>query len=146
MWAGGAAGGPDLRDHVAFPHGHARFDEGSAEVEGRTAKLDGKPATSATIQLAEFAMGDPADADLGVVADLFWRRPDATRNDHPAAFAAIGAAAAFGEVAEAENHHPNVSFTWGRVEVEIWTHKIDGLTESDFILAAKIDAIRKEDG
>lgn len=46
-----------------------------------------------------------------------------------------------GEVAEAEGHHPNISFTWGRVEVEIWTHKIDGLTESDFVLAAKIDAL-----
>jgi 4a-hydroxytetrahydrobiopterin dehydratase len=46
-----------------------------------------------------------------------------------------------GEVAEREGHHPNISFTWGRVEVEIWTHKIDGLTESDFILAAKLDQL-----
>lgn len=46
-----------------------------------------------------------------------------------------------GEVAEAEGHHPNISFTWGRVEVEIWTHKIDGLAEADFILAAKIDQL-----
>ena len=45
-----------------------------------------------------------------------------------------------GEVAEHENHHPWISFTWGKVIVEIWTHKIDGLTESDFILAAKADA------
>ena len=43
-----------------------------------------------------------------------------------------------GEVAEREAHHPNISFTWGRVDVEIYTHKIDGLTESDFILAAKL--------
>ena len=49
-----------------------------------------------------------------------------------------------GEVAEAEGHHPNITFTWGRVEVEIWTHKIDGLAESDFILAAKIDAIPRD--
>jgi len=46
-----------------------------------------------------------------------------------------------GEVAEAEAHHPNISLTWGKVGVDIWTHKIDGLTESDFILAAKIDAL-----
>lgn len=46
-----------------------------------------------------------------------------------------------GEVAEAEGHHPNITFTWGRVEVEIWTHKIDGLAEADFILAAKIDQL-----
>lgn len=44
-----------------------------------------------------------------------------------------------GGVAEAEGHHPNICFTWGRADVETYTHKIDGLTESDFILAAKID-------
>ncbi len=46
-----------------------------------------------------------------------------------------------GEVAEAEGHHPDVHLTWGRVDLQIWTHKIDGLTESDFILAAKIDEL-----
>lgn len=45
-----------------------------------------------------------------------------------------------GEVAEAEGHHPNVCFTWGRATVQVWTHKIDGLHENDFILAAKADA------
>ncbi|MBI4565960.1 MAG: 4a-hydroxytetrahydrobiopterin dehydratase [Planctomycetes bacterium] len=44
-----------------------------------------------------------------------------------------------GRVAEQEHHHPEVTLSWGRVGVDIWTHKIDGLTESDFILAAKID-------
>jgi 4a-hydroxytetrahydrobiopterin dehydratase len=47
-----------------------------------------------------------------------------------------------GEIAEQQGHHPDIHLSWGRVRVEIWTHKIDGLTESDFILAAKIDAIR----
>ena len=46
-----------------------------------------------------------------------------------------------GEVAEAEGHHPNISFTWGRVTVKIFTHSIDGLTESDFVLAAKIERL-----
>jgi 4a-hydroxytetrahydrobiopterin dehydratase len=46
-----------------------------------------------------------------------------------------------GEVAETEGHHPDLFLAWGRVEVKIWTHKIDGLTESDFILAAKIDGL-----
>jgi len=46
-----------------------------------------------------------------------------------------------GEIAEAEGHHPDISLAWGRVAIKIWTHKIDGLTESDFILAAKIDQI-----
>ena len=46
-----------------------------------------------------------------------------------------------GAIAEQEGHHPDLYLSWGKVGVEIWTHKIDGLTESDFILAAKIDQI-----
>jgi len=45
-----------------------------------------------------------------------------------------------GDVAEAQNHHPDLYLAWGKVRVDIWTHKIDGLTESDFIFAAKTDA------
>ena len=44
-----------------------------------------------------------------------------------------------GEEAERQGHHPDVHLAWGRVKIEIWTHKIDGLTESDFVLAARID-------
>lgn len=50
-----------------------------------------------------------------------------------------------GSIAEEQGHHPDIYLTWGRVAVKIWTHKIDGLTESDFILAAKLDAAA-EDG
>ena len=46
-----------------------------------------------------------------------------------------------GSVAESQGHHPDIFLAWGRVGVKIWTHKIDGLTESDFILAAKIDEL-----
>jgi 4a-hydroxytetrahydrobiopterin dehydratase len=46
-----------------------------------------------------------------------------------------------GELAEEQGHHPDICFGWGTAEISIWTHKIDGLTESDFILAAKIDNI-----
>ncbi len=46
-----------------------------------------------------------------------------------------------GSIAEQQGHHPNIFLTWGKARIEIWTHKIDGLTESDFILAAKIDEI-----
>ncbi|HET6889959.1 MAG TPA: 4a-hydroxytetrahydrobiopterin dehydratase [Pyrinomonadaceae bacterium] len=46
-----------------------------------------------------------------------------------------------GELAEEQGHHPDICFGWGRAEISIWTHKIDGLTESDFILAAKIDQL-----
>jgi len=47
-----------------------------------------------------------------------------------------------GELAEQQGHHPDILLTWGKVEITIWTHKVDGLTESDFILAAKIDQLR----
>ncbi len=46
-----------------------------------------------------------------------------------------------GELAERQGHHPDIHLAWGRVKIEIWTHKIDGLTESDFVLAAKIDRL-----
>jgi 4a-hydroxytetrahydrobiopterin dehydratase len=46
-----------------------------------------------------------------------------------------------GAVAEHEGHHPNIAFTWGKVEITIYTHKVNGLTESDFILAAKIEQL-----
>src|SRR5271163_3738442 len=44
-----------------------------------------------------------------------------------------------GELAEEEGHHPDLLVRWGELGVTIWTHKVDGLTESDFVLAAKID-------
>ena len=44
-----------------------------------------------------------------------------------------------GRIAEDNGHHPDLHLSWGKVGMEIWTHKIDGLTESDFILAAKCD-------
>jgi 4a-hydroxytetrahydrobiopterin dehydratase len=46
-----------------------------------------------------------------------------------------------GELAEEQGHHPDICFGWGKADVTIWTHKIDGLTESDFVLAAKIDKL-----
>jgi 4a-hydroxytetrahydrobiopterin dehydratase len=46
-----------------------------------------------------------------------------------------------GNIAEEQGHHPDILLSWGKAQVTTWTHKIDGLTESDFILAAKIDRI-----
>ena len=46
-----------------------------------------------------------------------------------------------GNLAEEQGHHPDILLAWGKVGITIWTHKIDGLTESDFILAAKIDRL-----
>ena len=49
-----------------------------------------------------------------------------------------------GAIAEEQNHHPDICLAWGRVEVKIWTHKINGLTESDFVFAAKCDRARTD--
>ena len=46
-----------------------------------------------------------------------------------------------GALAEEQGHHPDIVLKWGKVEITLWTHKIDGLTESDFIMAAKIDRL-----
>lgn len=46
-----------------------------------------------------------------------------------------------GAVAEAQGHHPDIYLAWGKVGVKLWTHKIDGLTESDFVMAAKIESV-----
>ena len=46
-----------------------------------------------------------------------------------------------GAIAEEQGHHPDLYLSWGKARVEIWTHKINGLTESDFILAAKCDKL-----
>lgn len=46
-----------------------------------------------------------------------------------------------GELAEQWNHHPDIYLAWGKVKLTLWTHKIDGLTESDFIFAAKVNKL-----
>lgn len=51
------------------------------------------------------------------------------------------AALRIGEMAEEQQHHPDLHVSWGRLTVEVWTHKIGGLTESDFIFAAKCDVL-----
>ena len=54
---------------------------------------------------------------------------------------ALAFAVRVGELAEQEQHHPDLHVAWGRVVVETWTHKIRGLHRNDFVLAAKIDAL-----
>lgn len=72
-----------------------------------------------------------------------WRVVDEHHLEKSYAFPDFKEALAFtnrvGEIAEREGHHPDVHLAWGRVTLEIWTHKVDGLTESDFVLAAKAD-------
>ena len=52
---------------------------------------------------------------------------------------ALDFAVRVGELAEEQRHHPDIFLAWGKVRLMIWTHKIDGLTESDFVFAAKAD-------
>jgi len=54
---------------------------------------------------------------------------------------ALGFVNRVGELAEQQGHHPDIFLAWGRVRIELCTHKIDGLTESDFVMAAKIDQV-----
>jgi 4a-hydroxytetrahydrobiopterin dehydratase len=74
-----------------------------------------------------------------------WRVVDAHHLERDFGFpdfrAALDFTNAVGELAEEQGHHPDLHLAWGRVVVTTWTHKIDGLTESDFILAAKIDRL-----
>ncbi len=46
-----------------------------------------------------------------------------------------------GAIAEEQNHHPDIYLTWGKVRITLWTHKVEGLTENDFVLAAKIEKL-----
>jgi 4a-hydroxytetrahydrobiopterin dehydratase len=93
---------------------------------GGVPPLAGEPLAALTLQLG----GD-------------WKVVDQHHLEKSYAFDDFAQALAFtnrvGEIAEAEGHHPDIYLAWGKVGVKIWTHKIDGLTESDFILAAKAD-------
>jgi 4a-hydroxytetrahydrobiopterin dehydratase len=77
------------------------------------------------------------DARWNVVADHHLEREYA----FPDFATALAFTNRVGAVAESEGHHPDIHLAWGKVRVTIWTHKIDGLTRSDFVLAAKIDTI-----
>ena len=67
-----------------------------------------------------------------------WRFPDFAK--------ALAFVNRVGALAEEQGHHPDLWLSWGRVDVTIHTHKVDGLTESDFVLAAKIDSMCAEGG
>lgn len=85
-----------------------------------------------------------ADAVIALVAELGapWRVVgDRLRRTYRVGdfAAAIRLARAIGAIADAEDHHPELTLAWGRVTIELWTHTVDGLSESDFIVAAKVD-------
>ena len=55
---------------------------------------------------------------------------------------ALGFADRVGELADEVDHHPDLAISWGLMKVVVWTHKIGGLSEADFVFAAKVDALR----
>ena len=87
------------------------------------------------------------DALAKLLAELGggWRAVDEHHLEKEYRFKDFADALAFvnrvGALAEEQQHHPDLVLTWGKVRVAIWTHKIDGLTESDFVFAAKTDAL-----
>jgi 4a-hydroxytetrahydrobiopterin dehydratase len=91
---------------------------GPEEVHARLPEVDGWDSPAAHHLHREFRFGDFAQA-LAFVNSV-------------------------GAMAEEQNHHPDLELGWGRVAVRIWTHKIDGLTESDFVFAAKVNRLSME--
>jgi len=75
--------------------------------------------------------------DWQVVADHHLTR-SFSFHDFAAALAFVNQV---GELADTEGHHPDIYLSWGKVRIDLWTHKIDGLSEADFVLAAKIDQL-----
>ena len=86
-------------------------------------------------------------AELGAIAAKVhgWQVVNEHHISKSYKFSGFASALAFvnkvGALAEEQGHHPDIFLAWGRVDITVWTHKIDGLTESDFILAAKIDRL-----
>lgn len=70
--------------------------------------------------------------------DARWISKDLTFKDFKEALAFVDKV---GAIAEAEGHHPDIQLSWGKVSIELTTHAIKGLSENDFIVAAKIDLI-----
>lgn len=89
-------------------------------------------------------------ADLEERLGGSWRTIDQHHLEKEFAFKDFREALAFtnevGELAESQGHHPDIYLAWGKVKLTVWTHKIDGLTESDFVLAAKVDQLPRAAG
>lgn len=88
-------------------------------------------------QVAAQAMRDTQTPHWTLENDATWLRRRFEFSNWKDAFAFVSRVS---EIAEAEKHHPDISFGWGYAEIRIQTHKIGGLHENDFILAARIDA------
>lgn len=90
-------------------------------------------------------LGEPEVSELLARLGGGWQAVDGHHLEKEYRFKDFRTALAFtnrvGELAEAQGHHPDICLSWGKVRLTIWTHKINGLTESDFIFAAKTDLV-----
>lgn len=102
------------------------------------AKRDCKPCKAGTPPLAGEAL-----EKLAAALGRGWELRDGKRLEKRFAFKDFRQALDFtnriGAVAEAQEHHPDIGLSWGKVEVSLWTHSVGGLSENDFILAAKLE-------
>jgi 4a-hydroxytetrahydrobiopterin dehydratase len=101
-----------------------------APCHGGVAPLKGRNLTEIHLQLAEPAQWKVVEKHHLVRSYKF--------PDFKSALAFVNRV---GAIAEEQGHHPDILLGWGKVEITTWTHAVDGLTESDFILAAKIDQL-----
>jgi 4a-hydroxytetrahydrobiopterin dehydratase len=118
---------PEFFDRIELPLMNGLADRHCVPCRGAVPALEGEALDTLLAQLPG------------------WRVIDGKRLARTFAFPNFKAGLDFvnraGAVAEAEGHHPDLCLAWGRVDATIYTHTIDGLTESDFILAAKLDRL-----
>lgn len=105
----------------------ALHEQQCVACSGGTPKLTAQQIAPLQAQLKDWAVSGAHHLEKE------WRWPD-----FAAALAFLNRA---GAVCEEQGHHADFELGWGRVKAKIWTHKVDGLTESDFVLAAKLDQI-----
>lgn len=89
------------------------------------------------------ALAEAAAKTLLAQLPAGWKIAEGKRIEKEFKFPDFKSALAFtnevGKIAEKEAHHPDVHLAWGKVKLVIWTHSVDGLSENDFVLAAKVE-------
>ncbi len=102
-------------------------DRQCVPCKGGVPPLKGEPLRAMAQQVSQWTVADEHHLERSFAFKNFRQALDFTNR--------------LGELAEQQGHHPDICLSWGRVDVRIWTHKINGLTESDFVLAAKTDRL-----
>lgn len=115
------------------------MEEKTSDLSIHLAKQDCVPCRGGVPPLTEHQIGElqPGIPEWTVVDNHHLER-SFTYPDFGTALAFVNQV---GTLAEDQGHHPDLELSWGKVGVKIWTHKINGLTRSDFVLAAKIDTV-----